>query len=139
MNWSTFGNLSAKALKLVFWDSAPRVKTSSESGLLPLVVTKHTELGSDIEILQEEIAAWADDLIPNRTAYSTIAKLLEEVGELIASERMEDPEELADVAILVLDLFHLQGVNMKEAVRGKMMINIRRNWRIADNGSAKHV
>jgi NTP pyrophosphatase (non-canonical NTP hydrolase) len=95
--------------------------------------------GNDIAILQEEIAAWADDLIPDRTAYSTIAKLLEEIGELIASERMSDPEELADVAILVLDLFHLQGVDMAEAVRNKMSTNIRRKWKISDNGSASHI
>jgi len=97
------------------------------------------EHGNVIATLQEEIAAWADDVIPDRTAYSTIAKLLEEIGELIASDRMSDPEELADVAILVLDLFHLQKVDMAEAVRDKMATNIRRRWKVADNGSAKHV
>ena len=124
---------------MAFWGSAPKAKTSFASELLPLVVTKRSGHGSDIAILQEEIAAWADDLIPDRTAYSTIAKLLEEIGELIASERMSDPEELADVAILVLDLFHLQKVDMANAVRDKMSINIRRRWTISDNGSASHI
>ena len=112
---------------------------SSASEPLPLVVTKHMVPGSDIAQLQDEIAEWANFTIPDRTAYSTVAKLLEEIGELIASERMSDPQELADVAILVLDLFYLQKVDMVDAVRSKMMVNVRRNWRIADNGSAKHV
>ena len=95
--------------------------------------------GSDIAILQKEIAAWADDVIPDRNSYSTIAKLLGEIGELIASERMSDPGELADIAILVLDLFHLQKVDMSEAVRNKMAINVKRRWKVSDNGSARHV
>ena len=78
-------------------------------------------------------------MIPDRNSYSTIAKLLSEIGELIASERMSDPEELADVAILVLDLFYLQKVDMVEAVRNKMSTNIRRRWKVSDNGSAQHI
>ena len=77
--------------------------------------------------------------MPNRTPMSTISKLLEEVGELIASDRMHDPHELADVAILVLDLFNLQKVDMAQAVRNKMEINEARTWVVADNGSARHV
>ena len=70
---------------------------------------------------------------------STIAKLLEEIGELIASERMSDPMELADVAILVLDLFHLQQVDMYRAVMRKMAKNRARNWKRQDNGALSHV
>ena len=88
--------------------------------------------------LQELVAAWADQIVPERTAMSTIAKLLEEIGELIASERMNDPEELADVAILVLDLFHIQEVDLEKAVQTKMQINASRHWEVADNGAARH-
>ena len=91
-----------------------------------------------VQQLQHEIAAWIDPINPGRTPNSTIAKVLEEIGELIASERMSDPLELADVAILVLDLFHLQGIDLVEAVRDKMQINRSRTWRIADNGSMSH-
>jgi len=70
---------------------------------------------------------------------STIAKLLEEIGELIASERMSDPMELADVAILVLDLFHLQQVDMHQAVTNKMIKNRARRWKRQDNGALSHV
>lgn len=98
-----------------------------------------SKTSTSVHELQEAIAAWADQINPNRTALSTIAKLLEEIGELIASERMNDPNELADVAILVLDLFHLQGVDMCNAIKGKMIVNISRQWRIADNGAMSHV
>jgi NTP pyrophosphatase (non-canonical NTP hydrolase) len=94
---------------------------------------------SDIEQLQDEIAQWADTVNPDRNAMSTIAKLLEEIGELIASERMSDPMELADVAILVLDLFHLQQINMYQAVIGKMSKNRNRRWKLQDNGALSHV
>lgn len=88
--------------------------------------------------LQTEIADWIDPLNPDRTPLSTIAKLLEELGELIASERMNDPLELADVAILVLDLFYLQKVDLPDAVRAKLLINKARDWRIADSGAMRH-
>lgn len=93
---------------------------------------------TEIQELQHEIASWIDPLNPGRTTLSTIAKLLEELGELIASDRMDDPEELADVAILVLDLFHLQRVDLIAAVKSKMKTNRDRSWRIADNGAMSH-
>lgn len=96
-----------------------------------------TPTGS-VKQLQLEIADWIGPINPNRTAHSTIAKILEELGELIASERMSDPLELADVAILVLDLFYLQDVDLADAVRQKMTINRARTWRIADNGAMSH-
>jgi NTP pyrophosphatase (non-canonical NTP hydrolase) len=92
-----------------------------------------------IDMLQTEIAEWADGLNPNRTPLSTIAKLLEELGELIASEKMNDPLELADIFILALDLAHLQDVNIAEAVAQKMEINRARTWTISDNGAMSHV
>lgn len=88
--------------------------------------------------LQHDIADWIDPLNPDRTSMSTIAKILEEIGELIASERMNDPLELADVAILVLDLFYLQKVDLEQAVLAKMKINRLRTWSIADSGAMRH-
>lgn len=88
--------------------------------------------------LQRDIADWIDPLNPERTSMSTIAKILEEIGELVASERMNDPLELADVAILVLDLFYLQKVDLEQAVLAKMEINRLRTWSIADSGAMRH-
>ena len=52
---------------------------------------------------------------------------------------MSDPMELADVAILVLDLFHLQQVDMHQAVTNKMIKNRARRWKRQDNGALSHV
>lgn len=93
---------------------------------------------ASINQLQAEIADWIEPINPDRTANSTISKLLEEIGELIASERMSDPLELADVGILVLDLFQLQRVDFAQAVQAKMAINRSRSWQVADNGAMKH-
>ena len=94
---------------------------------------------TSIEELQNEIASWADDLHPARTPLSVICKLLEEMAELIASDKMGDPDELADIAILTLDLFHLQEVDLTQAVQTKMATNRERQWAISDNGRMQHV
>jgi len=98
-----------------------------------------SEKSTSVRELQSEIATWADGLNPNRTALSLIAKMLEELGELIASERQDDPLELADVLILALDLAHIQGIDLAEAVQQKMRVNRARTWEIADNGAMRHV
>lgn len=97
------------------------------------------ERSMSVHELQAEIALWADQLNPNRTALSLIAKMLEELGELIASERQDDPLELADVLILALDLAHIKQIDLAAAVQAKMRINRQRQWRIADNGAMSHV
>lgn len=94
---------------------------------------------SNIMQLQAEIAQWADQIIPQRTPLSIVCKMLEELSELIASERMSDPSEVADIVILALDLCHLQGIDLETAVQDKMLINRQRNWSISDNGRAQHV
>lgn len=114
-----------------------QTSTGSAHRLSKLIESKRST--SDIEELQADIASWADAVNPDRDAMSTIAKLLEEIGELIASERMSDPMELADVAILVLDLFHLQQVDMHQAVTNKMIKNRARRWKRQDNGALSHV
>ncbi len=98
-----------------------------------------SERSMSVQELQVEIAQWADQLNPNRTALSLIAKMLEELGELIASERQDDPLELADVLILALDLAHIKQIDLAVAVQAKMQINRQRQWRIADNGAMSHV
>jgi NTP pyrophosphatase (non-canonical NTP hydrolase) len=118
-------------------DRLSQTSTGSAHRLSKLIESKRST--SDIEELQADIANWADAVNPDRDAMSTIAKLLEEIGELIASERMSDPMELADVAILVLDLFHLQRVDMHQAVTRKMTKNRARRWKRQDNGALSHV
>lgn len=98
-----------------------------------------SEKSTSVQELQADIAQWADQLNPDRTALSLIAKMLEELGELIASERQDDPLELADVLILALDLAHIKNIDLVDAVQRKMRVNRSRVWRIADNGAMSHV
>ena len=98
-----------------------------------------SEKSTSVQELQADIAQWADQLNPDRTALSLIAKMLEELGELIASERQDDPLELADVLILALDLAHIKTIDLVDAVQRKMRVNRSRVWRIADNGAMSHV
>jgi len=93
---------------------------------------------SSIKELQEEISAWVDTVNPGRTPISTISKLLEEIGELLGSDKMRDELELADIFILSLDLGTIQGIDIEEAIRKKLAINKSRSWRIADNGAMRH-
>ena len=92
----------------------------------------------NVQELQSEIAEWADRLNPDRKPIGILAKLLEELAELIASD-LSDPLELADVAILLLDLFHLADIDMGEAVAAKMLINKSRTWEIKPDGRMQHV
>lgn len=80
--------------------------------------------------IQSSIAQWADSVFPTRTAQSSLAKLvLEEIPEFITSG-MKDPLEYADLIILVLDIAHLQGIDVENAVFQKMNINRSRKWKV---------
>jgi hypothetical protein len=83
----------------------------------------------DISFLQQEIATWADSLIPNRTAHQALTKLaLEEIPEFLLEP--DSPGEYADLVILILDIAHLQGIDVKAAVLEKMNINKNREWEV---------
>jgi len=83
---------------------------------------------SSIEKLQEEIATWANKVMPDREPQHTFNKLVfEEIPELVKSG-LNDPMEYADILILVLDLAYLKGIDAASAVREKMKINRARKW-----------
>jgi len=95
---------------------------------------------ASIAELQREIASWADEVFPARTAQRALTKLmLEEIPELLIGGHCE-PQEFADVIILVLDIAHLQGIDIGRAVREKMEVNRSRVWRInEETGLMNHV
>jgi len=96
-------------------------------------------LSPGLGALQAEIASWADEIIPDRKVSHAFDKMVEEeIPELLESEFM-DPLEFADVAILLLDVAHLAGIDIETAVRDKMKINRDREWAVDKNGRLGHV
>lgn len=90
-------------------------------------------MDGDIEALQKRIAEWANVQFPNRSVFSALAKLtLEEIPEFLAEP--DSPEEYADLLILILDIAYLQGINIKQAVIGKMLKNESASWEVDNNG-----
>lgn len=97
-------------------------------------------MNDSISVLQSDIAAWADGLYPSRTAHTSLVKLvLEEIPEFISSG-MKDPDEYADLVILILDIAHLRGIDVGKAVVGKMQRNRERVWVVnPETGVMSHV
>ena len=86
--------------------------------------------------LTEEVVAWANAAIPDRTPASALIKMFEEVGEL--SKDLRSSGEYADVLIMILDLAHMHGVDLEKAVRDKMEINRSRTWTRTETGTYQH-
>jgi len=93
----------------------------------------------DIGMLQEQIAAWADKIFPDRTVFNSTTKLiLEEIPEWLQDQ--DDPHEYADLVILILDIAYLKGIDVKKAVLEKMEINRKRKWKKDPNtGFMNHI
>lgn len=93
-----------------------------------------------VKDLQEEIKTWADQVFPDRTPYSALAKMImEEVPELLNGGQ-DDPGEWADLLILVLDAADLRGIDVVQAAWDKMEINKTRTWEVdPETGIMHHV
>ena len=92
--------------------------------------TNEEETKDPIQQLQQVISEWADEVYPNRTVENALTKMmLHEIPELLHGRAM-DPMEFADVAILLFDVAHLQGIDIAQAMRFKMKVNRNRKWEI---------
>lgn len=92
-----------------------------------------------VKDMQTSISDWANKVFPDRTAASTLSKLvLKEIPELLTGD-LSEPEEYADVVILVMDLATLMGVDIEEAVKNKMEINRNRKWGVDEYGLYQHI
>lgn len=86
-------------------------------------------MNTGVQALQREIAEWADEVFPDRTAHDALCKLmLEEIPEFAMNQ--DDPGEYADLVILILDIAHLRGIDVAKAVHEKMDVNRKRNWKL---------
>lgn len=91
--------------------------------------------------LQKRIASWADVVFPSRTPHNALKKMLdEEVPELVAAygKGLIDPEELADVFILTIDVAYLIGIDIVEAAHRKMAKNEKRKWALDPKTGLMH-
>lgn len=87
---------------------------------------------------QRLITAWADRTFPDRTIEEAVKKLKKETAELEVSGHL-DAGEFADVAILLFDIAHLQGIDLSRAIENKMRINESRTWMKMGDGTHQHV
>lgn len=87
---------------------------------------------------QRLITAWADKTFPDRTIEEAVKKLKKETAELEVSGHL-DAGEFADVAILLFDIAHLQGIDLSRAIENKMRINESRTWMKMGDGTHQHV
>lgn len=91
-----------------------------------------------LDALAIEINEWAAVTFPVRTAASVAEHLRREAHEL--AEAPLDPEEMADVFILLANLWKFTGVDLPCAVAAKLAKNRARKWGKPDaQGVVEHV
>lgn len=87
--------------------------------------------------LQAEVGSWGDQTFTKSTPASVLAHLQKELKELIESH---DPEEVADVQLLLIHFAHKKGVSIRDEVRKKFEVNKGRTWGKPDkDGVVEHV
>lgn len=88
--------------------------------------------GHELGQLVEEVRAWAALTFPDQKPLGIARHLENEIGELLTA--LEDPtptnvrEELADVALLVLDLAGFLEIDLEAAIREKFAVIRSRTW-----------
>lgn len=82
----------------------------------------------NVRELTDQVNDVADSLFPNRSDASILLKLFEELGELV--KKPDDPDEHADVFILLLDFASRHGVDVEKAVLSKLSVLPDREWKL---------
>ena len=92
---------------------------------------------NDLRIMQHLVVQWANNAMPDRTPTHALLKFYEEMGELVRDPK--DPEEYADLLIMLVDLAAMHGVtDLGAAVKAKMKINANRKWEQTPTGTMQH-
>lgn len=84
------------------------------------------KLANDFDYVQKVNRAVADALFPKRTVASMLLKMYSEVGEIV--DAPDDPEEIADVIIMLLDRMDQIGAHAGEEILKKLRKNLERSW-----------
>ena len=86
----------------------------------------------------DEVTAWGRRQFPNSTVSSTMAHLKREIAELEADPG--NPEEIADVLMLIIGLADLYHIDLAGALTAKLAINKARPWGEPDSeGVVEHL
>lgn len=89
--------------------------------------------------LQADINAWGAATFPDATLASVIAHFAEESDELRCAPSLDDLRtEIADCAILLMQIAGHAEIDLFEAIAEKMIVNRSRTWHPVDAGYSKH-
>ena len=95
--------------------------------------------GYSLKQIQDLVVDWANEAHPDRSPESTLLKLFEELGEIVAQP--DDAFEYADAFIVLLDVAHQNGITgdvLESVISTKMEINKGRKWAINSMGVMSH-
>lgn len=91
-----------------------------------------------LESVLADVTAWQRETFKQATLYSITEHLRREAEELAASPTSES--EIADVLILLNAAAAMQGIDLADVVRQKMLVNRARTWQQPDAaGVVEHV
>lgn len=139
----------AITLGLSFWEYVEEDQTRGCIGgwvraLAPVRVTvsggydRPPGAAESLDALREEVTQWQRETFTLRSPHSISTHLLREATEL--QREPDDPEEIADVQMLVWGLADDVGVDVASAVREKLERNKKRTWGTPDaDGVVEHV
>lgn len=102
------------------------IQALQENSILAAAEARAREENQTLDSLAAEIREWQDATFPTATAASAAKHLLSEAHELVAQPT--DPEEMADIFLLVIAVANKAGVNLAEAAAAKLAKNKARKW-----------
>ncbi len=87
---------------------------------------------SHTDDLFDDISAWQRETFPDATHINVMTRLREEFVEFLEAESNGKKDEmileLADVVILAIEACKLNGKDLRDVVREKHEINLKREW-----------
>lgn len=88
--------------------------------------------------LQSEVGSWADETFPHSTPETIVFHLRDEVDSELTPEA--EPEEAADVLLLLLHYAHKRDFDLISAAQEKFEVNRSRHWGEPDErGVSVHI
>ena len=93
---------------------------------------------------QEEVRAWAISKFGERGPLEIAVRGNKEMAELISAIANEQDgqdivEECADVLVFLMQISDICGGDLLDAFHKKMNVNVKREWKLAKDGSHQHV